>query len=142
MPPEEELLRLQKFAEIVEELRKSDQELAAYFEQTVPLEADGKALSLGLSSQHVFEKQISSKQATLAIEAVLQKLWGKDATYSLTLSSKAAPPERTLSAERVRKQKMRHFDAVQKVKNHPRVREAIEIFDARIKNVNVAEPQA
>lgn len=141
-PPEDEQARLQTFTQIVDEIRSEDEELAAYFEQTVPLTADGKTLSLGLAPRHIFEKQLTSEKATKAMERALEKLWGPDAKYSLSLNSKDAPPERTLSAERVRQQKLRHEEAVQKVKNHPRVREAVLLFDARIKQVNVAEPQA
>jgi hypothetical protein len=56
-----------------------------------------------------------------------------------SVGSAEARPERTVSAERARLRRVRELAAIEEVKNHPRVKEAIEIFRAHVKHVTVAE---
>lgn len=124
---------------ITDRVREVDQQVAAYLEQTVPLRADGKVLELGLEKGHVFEKQITDTTTKERLNKALLDSWGEGAELILTVGSPGATPEHTVSAERARQRRARELAAIEEVKNHPRVKEAIEIFHAHVKNVIVAE---
>ncbi len=138
-PDEAEQARLVEMMKITDRVRTEDQQVAAYLEQTVPLRADGKILELGLEKGHVFEKQITDPTTKQRLNDALVDLWGEGAELLLTVGSPEAKPERTVSAERARQRRLRELAAIEEVKNHPRVKDAIEIFHAHVKNVIVAE---
>lgn len=139
LPTDDERTRLQQMMTITERVREKDQQIAAYLEQTVPLQADGKVLELGLEKGHVFERQITDEKTKQLLETVLTNEWGPSAELVFQIGSREATPDRTVSAERARLRRARELAAIEEVKNHPRVREAIEIFHAHVKNVIVAE---
>ncbi len=138
-PSSEEQRCLQAMMKITDRVREVDQQVAAYLEQTVPLRADGTVLELGLETGHVFEKQITDQATRQRLEDALKQEWGAEASLVLTVGAKQATPERTVSAERARMRRAQELAAIEEVKNHPRVREAIEIFNAHVKNVTIAE---
>jgi DNA polymerase-3 subunit gamma/tau len=139
VPTDDERSRLARMMKLTDKVREKDQQIAAYLEQAVPLSADGKVLELGLEKGHVFEKQITDQKTRDLLEQVIKSEWGGDAELLFTVGSRDATPDRTVSAERVRLRKARELAAIEEVKNHPRVREAIEIFRAHVKHVIVAE---
>lgn len=138
-PDDAERRRLEEMMKITDRVREVDQQVAAYLEQTVPLRADGKILELGLEKGHVFEKQITDTTTKERLNKALLDSWGEGAELILTVGSPGATPEHTVSAERARQRRARELAAIEEVKNHPRVKEAIEIFHAHVKNVIVAE---
>lgn len=139
VPDDAERARLDSMMKITDRVREEDQQVAAYLEQTVPLRADGKILELGLEKGHVFEKQITDATTKARLENALLNVWGDGAELIFTVGSPDAKPERTVSAERARLRRLRELAAIEEVKNHPRVKDAIEIFRAHVKNVIVAE---
>lgn len=138
-PTDDERVRLQQMMAITDRVREKDQQIAAYLEQAVPLNADGKVLELGLEKGHVFEKQITDENTKQLLETVLKKEWGPSAELIFQIGSREATPDRTVSAERARLRRARELAAIEEVKNHPRVKDAIEIFRAHVKNVIVSE---
>lgn len=138
-PTDDERARLEQMMRITDHVREKDQQIAAYLEQSVPLRADGKVLELGLEKGHVFEKQITDAKTKELLEVVLRKEWGSSAEVLFSLGSHEAIPARSVSAERARLRRVRELAAIEDVKNHPRVKDAIEIFHAHVKNVIVAE---
>ena len=130
---------LDRLFPIAERIRETNHELAAIFEQTVPLLLEGAALELGLEPGFLFEKQLTHKDAITVVETALRAEWGKAASLRITLSSPEAKPHLTLAAERVRKRKARHDAAVEDVKQNPKVREAMRILGAEIRTVRVPE---
>lgn len=139
LPSDDERARLQRMMTITERVREKDQQIAAYLEQTVPLKADGKVLELGLEKGHVFEKQITDEKTKQLLESVLKNEWGASAELVFQIGSREATPDRTVSSERARLRRVRELAAIEEVKNHPRVKDAIEIFRAHVKNVIVSE---
>jgi hypothetical protein len=126
-------------AEVADRIREEHSDWGAYFEQTVPLIADGKTLELGLEKGHLFETQITSDTARDVFEKALRKLWGAEATLKITARSAQATPEATLSAERARLRRKAHLAAVEEVREHPRVRDALAVFGGHVKNVVIPE---
>jgi hypothetical protein len=125
--------------ELSDNVRQRDEELAAYLDQTVPLSRQGNLLRLGLEKGNLFEKQITSEKALRVYTEALKRAWGTDASIELEKNCKEALPSRTLSAARARKRRAEELAAIEAVKQHPRVREAVEIFHAQVKSVSVPE---
>lgn len=139
LPTEDERSRLLQMMKITDRVRETDQQIAAYLEQSVPLKADGRVLELGLEKGHVFEKQITDPATKQLLELILKEAWGPNAELLFSVGTSEATPARTVSAERGRLRRVRELAAIEEVKNHPRVRDAIEIFHAHVKNVVVTE---
>src|SRR5690606_35779107 len=138
-PSTEESALLAKMAKITDRLREEDMELSAYLEQTVPLQADGKVLELGLEKGHMFERQLTTDQAIATFERIIKSAWGSEAELKFTRNCAEALPDRTLSAERARERRRVHLAAIEEVKQHPRIQEAVQIFGAQIVNVTLPE---
>jgi len=138
-PPPEEQAKLSILFELLEQLRVTDAALGAYFEQTVPLIADGTRLQLGLERGHVFENQITDPKAQRALEEVLKARWGANATLEIVRNCAQASPQATLAAERQRQRQKRQQEAISAVKSHPKVLEAIRIFGAQVRAVHLPE---
>jgi hypothetical protein len=124
-------------AKIGDRIRLSHDDWGAYFEQTVPLIADGKTLSLGLEKGHLFEKQLLSDEGRKIFEHAVRAEWGQGAILELVPRSENAKPPSTLAAERARIRARAHDEAIAQVKSHPRIRDALEIFNAQVKNVTL-----
>lgn len=138
-PPPEEQEKLGILMELLEQLRTKDAALGAYFEQTVPLVADGKMLRLGLERGHVFENQIIDPNAQQALRDVLHARWGADAVLDIVRNCAQALPQATLAAERQRQRQKRQQEAILAVKSHPKVLEAVRIFGAQIRAVHLPD---
>ncbi len=138
-PSPEEQKRVDLMIEVIDELRAEDAALGAYFEQAVPLVADGTTLKLGIETGHIFETQLTSEDAKDALSRVLIKKWGPEAHLQIVRNCNDARPEGTAAAERVRRRQAAHQAAVAAVKNHPTVVEACRIFGAQIRSVQLPE---
>lgn len=130
---------LEKMAAITDAIREENMELSAYIEQAVPLRADGTVLELGLEKGHLFERQIMAPEAIAAYEKAIKQVWGEKAQLLIQQNCAEALPDRTLAAERARARRRAHAAAIEEVKNHPRVQEAVQIFSAQIINVTLPE---
>lgn len=138
-PSAEATARFDRLFALAERLRAESIELAAIFEQTVPLDTDEPHLQLALEKGFLFEKQLTDRASVAVMENVLRAEWGEQATLRLVLNSAEATPNRTLSAERGRRKRARHEAAIDEVKRNPRVQEAVRILGADIKTVRVPE---
>ena len=138
-PSEPEKKRLDQMSVIADKIREDHTELAAYFEQAVPLKADEQCLELGLEKGHLFESQLTSAESISIFEKATIAVCGENATFKLAINCAEASPPRTLSAQRARNRRARHLAAIEEVKRHPRVAEAIEIFAAQVKNVTLPD---
>lgn len=136
---DEDRALLEKMAVIAERIRQEHSDWGAYFEQTVPLVADGLTLEIGLEKGHLFETQILSETARGVFEKALHAEWGSNASLKITARSEKASPERTLSAERTRQRRRAHLAAIEQVRHHPRVRDALAILGGQVKNVIIPE---
>jgi DNA polymerase-3 subunit gamma/tau len=138
-PPPQELEKLGVLMELLEHVRSKDAALGAYFEQTVPLVADGQLLRLGLERGHVFENQIIDPSAQQVLKEVLEARWGAGAELEIVRNCAQASPQATLAAERQRQRQKRQQEAILAVKSHPKVLEAVRIFGAQIRAVHLPE---
>jgi len=136
---EDEKARLDFLCELIDRVRTSDKEIAAFLEQTVPLSVSDQLVEIGLEKGHIFEKQITAQATQDLLRKALDDARGPHVKLKVTVASPDATPDRTASAERVRQRRAREILAIEEVKNHPRVREAVEIFRAEIKNVHIPD---
>lgn len=135
----DELALLEVFWPVAERVRGTHMELAAYLEQAVPLGWDGQKLELGLEPGCLFEKQLLQTEALEVLRAALVAEHGPESHLQILSNVPEAQPHRTLAAERVRRRQARHDAAVEDVKNHPKVQEALSILGASIKTVRIGD---
>lgn len=138
LEPEEEA-RLLRLRDIVEQVRASDIELAAYFEQTVPLIVEPGRLDLAIEPGFVFRSAVTTPEARAKLEEAATVVLGAPTELRLVEDEEAAAPHRTLSALREREREARRLEAINRARSHPRVVDAIEVLGARLKEVKLAE---
>ncbi len=136
--PEEEAL-LDALRPVVEALREVDPQLAAVLEQAVPLQVSAERLELGYERGSVFAKSVTAKDSVTKIETAGRRLLGEALELHIVEDCPEAAPHRTLSAKRIRERELAHQRAVAKVKSHPRVLDALQVFGGRVKDVKIAE---
>lgn len=124
---------------VFDRLREDSAELAGYFEQTTPLVADAASLELAMEPGYLFEKQIDDEAALARLERFARETLGPECRVRLTKNSSLAREHESISAERTRRKRARHEEAIQTVKNHPKIQAALRIFGGEIKSVFVPE---
>jgi DNA polymerase-3 subunit gamma/tau len=135
----EEVARLERFAQVVERVRQSDLELAAYLEQAVPLSVGGERLEVAFEPGFVFQAAVTTHTARTALQEAARVELGDAVELVLRENFAEALPHRTLSAQRERERAAVRDAAIQRARNHPRVVDAIEILGARLKDVKLAD---
>lgn len=138
-PSPEETARLAIFAEIVEGVRETDMEVAAYLEQAVPFVVSAERLEVGFEPGFFFLAEVTRPEARALLTRVAAEKLGESVEVVFRENHPEALPHRTLSAERERQRLALRDAALARARNHPRVVDAIEVLGARLKDVKLAE---
>ncbi len=139
-PPETPLLALARFREIVEEVRETRPELAAFLEHAAVLKAEpGEPLTLAYPPQSMFAPQVKGNDCIELLGAAATRALGCSTRAEFRFDYAPARGMDTLSADRVRAREARMRKAIVDAKNHPRVTEAVEVFGARLKDLKINE---
>ncbi len=131
--------RLEKMMRVCAHVREKHMELAAYLEQTVPLQCDGSRLSIALEPGYLFEKKLTSSEGRAILESSLKELWGPSAHLEIIPESEHAHPNQSVAKAKERKRQAERAALVEEVKNHPRIRQAVDVLGAKLRDVRLPE---
>jgi hypothetical protein len=123
---------------IVDSIRAARPDLASMLQHIVPLALSDQEWSLGLEKGSVFERIASSKETEALLKRAGASLFGSAPRITI----KSDVPKRdvqTLAEVAADQRAVRHNSAVERVRRHPRVLDAVEILGARIKEVRLAD---
>jgi hypothetical protein len=113
-------------------------ELAAKLEHSVLIEAAAGRVVLAWPPDSMFGTLVAAPEPTALIERVAGELFAAPTKIAHELDSPRTEGRKTLSHLEAEAREQRRRDAYERVRHHPRVEEAVEIFGARVRDVRLA----
>jgi DNA polymerase-3 subunit gamma/tau len=135
-PPQdlEEILR-----GIVARIASERPELAAKLEHGVPLENTPGRFVIGWAPGSLFGELVGSPESTAIVEKAATALLGTPTRVEHEHESSRAAGKKTLSNLEVEARERRTRETYERLKQHPRIADAVEIFGARLKELKLAK---
>jgi len=129
--PSDTLDRTLRLLPTCDRLRQSDGQLAAYLEQTEVLACEPPLIRLVFEDGFLFERELTEATAVAKIQAHLAVDFGPDIGLEFVRSNVGSTigNVRTWLRERERQAQ------IEELRNHPRVKQAVEVLGARIRQV-------
>ena len=112
-------------------LRADDGQLAAYFEQTEVLVSEGPVIRLGIQEGFLFERELATSAASAKIQTHLALDFGADVRVEFA----KVPIGVSIGSVRAHLRERQRRAQIDELRNHPRVKEAVQILGARIRQV-------
>jgi DNA polymerase-3 subunit gamma/tau len=131
--------RLETLASVLENLRATRPELAAFLEHAVPLSVTGDALVLGFSPGFDFARQLCERASLEALERAGRERFGRVVKITLRFDCKDCTGFPTLSSLNNQERQKRKREATLVARGHPRIAEAEEILGARLKELRLEQ---
>jgi len=116
-------------------LRGEDGLLASYLEQAEVLELGPTRLHLGLEDGFLFERELTSEKALAKVREHLLP----DFEPELSLEFSKAKVSWSIGAVRAWLRQRERETQIEELRNHPRVKQAVEVLGARIRQVVLPE---
>jgi hypothetical protein len=132
-------LALNRFRDIVEAVRESRPELAAFLEHAAVLKAQPGHLLLAYPPKSIFSEQVKGRDCIDLLTECSGRVLEAPSRAEFRFDYEPASGMDTLSADRVRAREARMRKAIADAKNHPRVTEALEVLGARLKDLKIGE---
>ena len=127
------------FRELVGRVAAQRAELAAKLEHAVLVEASAeKGLVLGWPPDSVFASLVGTPEYMALLERLASELLGRPTPVSHEHDSARAQGRKTLSHLEAEAREQRRKEAYERIRRHPRVEEAVEIFGARVRDLRLA----
>jgi DNA polymerase-3 subunit gamma/tau len=127
------------FRELVGRVAAQRVELAAKLEHAVLVEASAeKGLVLGWPPDSVFASLVGTPEYMALLERLASELLGRPTPVSHEHDSARAQGRKTLSHLEAEAREQRRKEAYERIRRHPRVEEAVEIFGARVRDLRLA----
>jgi DNA polymerase-3 subunit gamma/tau len=127
------------FRELVGRVAAQRVELAAKLEHAVLVEASvEKGLVLGWPPDSVFASLVGTPEYMALLERLASELLGRPTPVSHEHDSARAQGRKTLSHLEAEAREQRRKEAYERIRRHPRVEEAVEIFGARVRDLRLA----
>jgi DNA polymerase-3 subunit gamma/tau len=121
---------------IIERLPDERFELRAFLARSAPLEAIAGTLVLGFAPGEPFVGEV--ERELKLIERVATEHFGAATVVSVARDSDRVGPVATLATLDAEEEERQRRAALAKVRNHPRVTEAVEVLGARVKELKLA----
>jgi DNA polymerase-3 subunit gamma/tau len=121
---------------IVERLPEDRYELRAFLARAAPLEAGPGALVLGFAAGEPFVAKVERELPL--IERIASEHFTAPTRVSVERDSERVGPIATLATLDAEEEERQRRAALAKVRNHPRVTEAVEVLGARVKDLKLS----
>jgi len=116
-------------------LRADDGQLAAYLEQTEVLTASAPVIRLGIQEGFLFERELVTSAAIAKVQTHLALDFGADVRVEFA----KVPVSVSIGSVRAHLRERQRRAQIDELRNHPRVREAVQVLGARIRQVVLPE---
>jgi DNA polymerase-3 subunit gamma/tau len=126
------------FRELVGRVAAQRPELAAKLEHSVLIEAASGRLVLAWPPDRMFGKLVAEAEPTALVTRVASELLAAPTKVVHELDSPRTQGRKTLSHLEAEAREQRRKEAYERVRHHPRVEEAVEIFGARVRDVRLS----
>jgi len=122
---------------IVDRVADERPELGAFLARSAPLEVEAGSIKLGFGGTEPFVAQV--QQALASIEQAASDHFGVATKVVIDADEKRAAGIASIASLDAEEEERKRRAALVKVKNHPRVTEAVEVLGARLKELKLAE---
>jgi hypothetical protein len=122
---------------IVDRVRESRPELAAFLEHAAPLKIDRGEVVVGWAKGSIFAGQASTKDSMALLSRAAGEHFGMETRVTFELESTEAQAAVTVAAQDSDAREQRVRDALAHARQHPRISDAMEILGARLKDVKL-----
>jgi DNA polymerase-3 subunit gamma/tau len=112
-------------------------ELGAFLARSAPLEVEAGSIKIGFGATEPFVAQV--QQALASIEQAASEHYGAPTKVVIDPDEKRAAGIASIASLDAEEEERKRRAALVKVKNHPRVTEAVEVLGARLKELKLAE---
>ncbi|MEB2311026.1 MAG: DNA polymerase III subunit gamma/tau [Sorangiineae bacterium] len=129
--------QLQRWRAILARLATTRPELAAFLEHAVLLEIGPAKIQLGFEAGSIFAQRVAEPEARAALEAAAAEESGQAVRVTIDSASERARDEQTLAQLNAQERQRRSSEAMEEVKRHPAVLDAIEVLGARLKDLKL-----
>jgi hypothetical protein len=123
------------FRAIVDRLPDDNHQLRAFLARAVPLEAKAGTLHLAYAAGEPFVDSVLRE--TTLVERLASEYFGAPTTLTVERDSPRASGMATLATMDAEEEERKRRAALAKVKNHPRVADALEVLGARVKELKL-----
>jgi DNA polymerase-3 subunit gamma/tau len=120
----------------VERLPEDRHELRAFLSRAAPLEVKAGSLVLAFAPGEPFVGEVERSAAL--VERLASEQFGVPTKLTVERDSPRAAGVPTLAALDAEEEERKRRAALAKVKNHPRVTDALEVLGARVKDLKLA----
>lgn len=131
--------RLDRWAPIVEHVRQVHPGVAAFLEHGVPLEIGAERVVLGWEPGSPFVDGATTPEAAQLVARALEAELGAGPSVEHRLDREELRRADTLAARTSRARAERETAARERALGHPRVRDAMELLGARVKDLRLPE---
>jgi DNA polymerase III subunit gamma/tau len=129
--------RLVTWRSIVDRVRESRPELAAFLEHAAPLKLDPGEIVVGWAKGSIFAGQASTKESLALLSRAAGDHFGTRTRVTFELDSAEAKNATTVATQDSDAREQRVRDALAQARQHPRISDAMEILGARLKDVKL-----
>jgi DNA polymerase III subunit gamma/tau len=130
--------RLVTWRSIVDRVRESRPELAAFLEHAAPLKLEKGEIVVGWEKGSIFAGQASTKESLALLTHAAGEHFGAQMRVTFELDSAEAKAAVTVAAQDSDAREQRVREALAQARQHPRISDAMEILGARLKDVKLA----
>ncbi len=127
------------YEHIVDQLRESEPQLAALLEHGVPLEASPLRLAIAWEPGHPLASAACTAQHVERLGAAAAQVLGSKPNVEHQLDSEEARGKVTLASMAAAAREAATREAITRARNHPVVREALDVLGARVREVKLPE---
>jgi hypothetical protein len=121
--------------DILHSLQTSQPALGAVLEHGVPVQVDAQCVRLSFPEGSFFGKQATSKQARDALADAARRVLG--GAPAIEVGYNLASTRSTFAAEQAAQRKERRNEVEKAARNHPRVKDAMDVFEEHEVQVEV-----
>jgi DNA polymerase-3 subunit gamma/tau len=127
------------FRAILDRVRQTRPELAAFLEHAAPFELGPDQIVLGWEPRSMFATQASDKESLAVLGRAAAEHFGRAPRITCEFDSERARTVQTLALLDAAAREQKTRAAMQNARQHPRIADAMEILGARLKDVKLAE---
>jgi DNA polymerase-3 subunit gamma/tau len=130
---------VERWRQVVDKIRQRDPKLGAFLDHAEVLEVSGHCIRLGIDKHSLFRSEVTSRTTQQEIAEVAAQVFGRKPTVEFETSSidSGSPTSETVFAKDKEARTQKERDDIERAKAHPVVLEAVRVFGARVKSIEL-----
>jgi DNA polymerase-3 subunit gamma/tau len=135
-----EVSPVELWRQVVDGIRGGNPKLGAFLDHAEVIRIDGECIQLGIDKHSLFHGEVTSQSTLREIAEAARLVFGTRPRVqfdSRELGGSTAPPSETVFAKDKEARLQKERDEIERARAHPVVLEAMRVFGARVKNIEL-----